>query len=132
MPRSHRDTERAQVNALTQKIIGLAIEVHRALGPGLLEATYETAMRIEFDDAGIQYDHQVRLPAYYKGHLLGEYRIHFIVNDLVVVEIKSAERMNPLFEAQILTYLRVAAKPVGLLINFNSRLVSDGVKRFAL
>jgi len=132
LPQSRRDAERAAVNVLTQQIIGLAIEVHRVLGPGLLESTYEMAMRIEFDDAGVKYDHQIRLPAYYKGRLLGEYRIDFIVDNLVVVEIKSVERMNPVFEAQLLTYLRVTAKPVGLLINFNSHLVKDGVKRFVL
>ena len=89
-------------------------------------------MRIEFDGAGMGYKHQVRLPAYYKGRLLGEYRIDFIIEDLVVVEIKSVERMKPVFEAQLITYLRASQKRVGLLINFNSRLVKDGVTRRAL
>jgi GxxExxY protein len=128
-PQSHRDTE---INALTQKIIGCAIEVHRTLGPGLLEPLYETAMCIEMDEAVLGYLRQTRLPAYYKGRLLGQYRIDLVVEDLVLVEIKSVERMNPLFEAQLLTYLRVTGKRVGLLLNFNSRLMKDGIKRLIL
>ena len=125
-PRSHRITE---INAVTQRIIGCAIEVHRVLGPGLLESIYETALCIEFDDAGMKFERQVCLPGYYKGHLLGQYRVDLIVADLVLIEIKSIERMNPLFEAQLLSYLRLAGKRVGLLINFNSRLVKDGITR---
>ena len=79
----------------------------------------------------MKYKHQVRLPALYKGRLLGEYRIDFIIEDLVV-EIKSVERMKPVFEAQLITYLRASQKRVGLLINFNSRLVKDGVIRRTL
>jgi GxxExxY protein len=128
-PQSHRDTE---INLLTHCIIGLAIEVHRVLGPGLLEPVYETAMCIEFDDARVSYVRQTRLPALYKGRRLGEYRIDLIVEDLVIVEVKAVERDNPLFEAQVLTYLRVTGKTLGLLINFNSRLLKDGVRRIAL
>ena len=128
-PQSHGATE---INQLTERIIGRAIEVHRVLGPGLLEPTYETAMCIEFDDMGIGYVRQTRLPALYKGRRLGEYRIDLIVEGLVVVEVKAVERPNPLFEAQLLTYLRVTGKPVGLLINFNSRLLKDGVTRLVL
>jgi len=128
-PQSHRVTE---INLLTERIIGRAIEVHRILGPGLLEPAYETAMCIELDDAGIGYVRQIRLPALYKGRRLGEYRIDLIVEDLVIVEIKAVERDNPLFGAQVLTYLRITGKRVGLLINFNSRLLKDGVKRMRL
>ena len=128
-PQSHRVTE---INLLTHRIIGLAIEVHRVLGPGLLEPVYETAMCIELDDARISYIRQVRLPALYKGRRIGEYRIDLIVDDLVIVEIKAVERDNPLFEAQVLTYLRITGKRVGLLMNFNSRLLKDGVKRLIL
>jgi GxxExxY protein len=131
-PQSHKSTEESDINGLTQRVIGFAIEVHRVLGPGLLEVTYERAMCIEFDDAGVKYQHQVRVPACYKGRSLGEYHIDFIVEDLVVVEIKSVERMPAVFEAQVLTYLRVTKKHLGLLINFNSRLVKDGVTRLAL
>jgi GxxExxY protein len=128
-PQSHGDTE---INLLTDRIIGCAIEVHRVLGPGLLEPTYETAMCIEFDDARIQYVRQTRLPAFYKGRRLGEYRIDLTVEDQVIVEVKAVERCNALFEAQLLTYLRITGKRLGLLINFNSRLLRDGVKRLVL
>jgi GxxExxY protein len=130
LPQSHSDTE--TLNALTSHILHCAIDVHRGLGPGLLEEAYEAAMSIEFDDNGLRYDRQKHVDAYYKGRLLGEYRIDFIVEDLVVVEIKSVERMNPLFEAQLLNYLRVTKKRVGLLLNFNSRLLKDGVTRRVL
>jgi GxxExxY protein len=128
-PQSHGVTE---INAVTQRIICCAIEVHRVLGPGLLEAMYEAAMCIEFDEAGVKYDRQTRLPAYYKGRLLGEYRVDLVVDDLVLVEVKSVERLNPVFEAQLLTYLRLTGKRIGLLINFNSRLLKDSVKRLIL
>ena len=128
-PQSHGVTE---INVLTHKIIGHAIEVHRVLGPGLLETIYEAAMCIEFDDAGVKYERQTRLPAYYKGRLLGEYRVDLVVDDLVLVEVKAIERLNPVFEAQLLTYLRLTGKRIGLLINFNSRLLKDGVKRLIL
>lgn len=132
-PQSHEGTEiNRKINSLTQRIIGCAIDVHRVLGPGLLEPMYESAMCIEFDDVGLKYARQTPLPAYYKGRPLGEYRIDLIDEDLVLVEIKSVERMNPVFEAQLLTYLRLTGKRVGLLINFNSRLLKDGVQRLIL
>jgi GxxExxY protein len=125
-PQRHRDTE---INGLTQRIIGCAIEVHRILGPGLLESVYETAMCIEMNTTGLSYTQQIRLPAHYKGRLLGHYRIDLIVEDQVLVEIKSVERMLPLFEGQLLTYLRVTGKRVGLILNFNSRVMKDGITR---
>jgi len=128
-PQRHGDTELDEINTVTERIIGCAIEVHRVLRCGLFEALYRSAMAIEFDAAGLTYQREARLPAVYKGRLLGQYRIDFIVENLVIVEIKSVERMNPIFDTQALTYLRLAKKRVGLLINFNSRLVRDGVKR---
>ena len=121
-----------EINALTRRIIGCAIEVHRVLGPGLLEPLYETAVCMELDELKLTYERQVALPAYYKGRALGAYRVDPIVEDLVIVEIKSVERPNPVFEAQVLTYLRLTGKRVGLLINFNTRLVRDGVTRLIL
>jgi len=129
LPQSHGVTE---INALTQKIIGCAIEVHRVLGPGLLESLYESALCIEFDDGGLKCARQIRAPAYYKGRLLGEYRVDLIVEDLVVLEIKSVERLDPVFDAQMLTYLRLTGKKLGLVLNFNSRLLKDGIKRLIL
>lgn len=117
---------------LTERIIGCAIEVHRELGPGLLEGTYEAALCIEFANAGLRFLQQHKIPVIYKGHLIGEYRPDLIVENAVVVEIKSVERFDRVFEAQVLTYLKVTGKRIGLLINFNSRLLRDGVKRFVL
>ena len=96
------------------------------------EAAYESALAIELDDAGLRYVRQKVFPAFYKGRRLGQYQVDLIVEDLVVVEIKSVEVSKPLFQAQLLTYLRVAEKRVGLLINFNSRLLKDGVTRRVL
>ena len=128
-PQSHGITE---INDVTHRIIGCAIEVHRVLGSGLLETLYETAICIEFDDARIRYVRQAPIPASYKGRLLGHHRVDLVVEDLVLVEIKAVERMNPVFEAQLLTYLRLTRKSLGLLINFNSRLLKDGIQRLAL
>lgn len=120
------------INAITEKIIGCAIEVHRNLGPGLLEATYESALAIELEASGLHFQRQAVFPVSYKGRKIGEHRIDLIVEDAVVVELKSVERLEPVFEAQVLTYLKVTGKQIGLLINFNSRLLRDGVKRFIL
>jgi GxxExxY protein len=120
-----------EINVLTEKIIGCAIEVHRQLGPGLLESTYESALCVELADAGIECKKQVGFPIVYKGREIGEYRLDLLVGD-AVVEIKSVERFDPVFEAQLLTYLRVTGKKVGLLINFNSRLLKQGIRRLML
>jgi GxxExxY protein len=134
LPRRHRDTETSdlELNEITEKIIGCAIEVHRHLGPGLLEHAYEEALCIEFQLQGLDYQRQVAAPLTYKGRAIGEYRIDLLVEDAVVVEIKSVERYDPVFEAQVLTYLRMTGKRVGLLMNFNSRLLKNGIKRFVL
>jgi GxxExxY protein len=121
-----------ETNELTERIIGCAIEVHRQLGPGLLEATYEAALCVEFEEASLKYKRQVPFPVVYKGRTIGEYRLDLLVEDAVVVEIKSVERFDPVFEAQILTYLRVTGKKIGLLLNFNSRLLREGIKRYIL
>ena len=117
---------------LSERVIGLAIEVHRHLGPGLLEATYESALCIEMEESGICYQRQVNYPAIYRGRTIGEYRLDLIVEDAVIVELKSVEHLNPVFEAQLLTYLRITGKKLGLLINFNTRLLKDGIRRFIL
>jgi GxxExxY protein len=120
------------INRLTESIIGCAIEVHRQLGPGLLEGTYELALCVELADAGLSYERQLAVPVVYKGRKIGEYRLDLIVENSVIVEIKSVERHDPVFEAQLLTYLRVTGKRVGLLINFNNRMLKSGIKRLAL
>ena len=131
-PQRHRVTELQELNVLTSQIIACAIEVHRRLGPGLLEHLYESALCIEFEDAGIEYLRQLRVPACYKGRVLGEYRVDLVVGDAVIVEVKSVAQRNPVFEAQLLTYLRLTKKRVGLLLNFNTRLLKDGIERMIL
>jgi len=128
-PQRLRDTEIVQINKITGRIIGCAIEVHRVLRCGLFEAIYRSALAIEFDTAGLSYAREVSVPAQYKGRVLGSYRLDFIVEDSVIVEVKSVERMNAIFETQVITYLGLTRKRVGLLINFNSRLLKDGVQR---
>jgi len=122
----------SQRDALTERIIGCAIAVHRELGPGLLEAIYEEALSIELDEQGLVYRRQLAVPAVYKGRPLGEYRLDLIVEDTVIVEVKSVDQLHPVFEAQLLTYLKVTGKKTGLLINFNTRLLKDGIKRLVL
>jgi GxxExxY protein len=112
-----------EVNRLTAKIIGCAIEVHRQLGPGLLEGTYEAALCVESSDAGLKCARQVCVPAVNKGREVGEYRIDLIVEDAVIVEIKSVERHDPVYEARLPTHLRVTGRHVGLLVNFNTRML---------
>jgi GxxExxY protein len=121
-----------ETNELTEKVIGCAIEVHRQLGPGLLEATCEAALCVEIEEAGLKYKRQVPFPVVYKGKTIGEYRLDLLVEDAVVVEIKSVEGFDSVFEAQILAYLRVTGKKIGLLLNFNSRLLREGIKRYIL
>ncbi len=117
---------------LTQKIIGCAIDVHQELGPGLLESIYESAMAVELEFQKIGFRQQVIVPIQYRGRLIGEHRIDLIVENAVVVELKSVERFDRVFEAQILTYLRLTKLKTGLLINFNSRMLHEGIKRFVL
>jgi GxxExxY protein len=126
----HRELEGP--DKLTERIIGCAMEVHRHLGPGLLESTYESALCVEFDAAGLKYERQPIFPVLYKGKAIGEYRLDLMVEGAVIVEIKSVERFDPVFGAQVLTYLKATGKRIGLLINFNSRLLRDGIKRFVL
>jgi GxxExxY protein len=134
---SHRATESTEadldrINALTERIIGCAIEVHRQLGPGLLESIYESALCVELGLAGLQFQRQVPVSISYKSQVIGDLRLDLVIENLVVAEIKSVERMEPLFEAQVLTYLKVSGKKVGLLINFNSRLLKTGIQRLIL
>lgn len=121
-----------ELNKLTEKIIGCAIEVHRQLGPGLLESTYEAALAIELELAGLRFIRQAIFPVTYKDRPIGEHRLDLVVEHAVVIELKSVERHDPLFEAQLLTHLRIAGKRLGLLINFNTRLLKDGIKRMVL
>ncbi len=118
---------------LTEQIIGFGIEVHRALGPGLLESAYEECLCYELEQAGIGFRRQVPLPVVYKNvRLEGGYRLDVIVAETVVVEIKSVERLLPIHEAQIMTYLKLSGLRTGLLMNFHSATLKDGIRRFFL
>ena len=118
------------VNLLTDRIIGSAIEVHRHLGPGLLESIYEECLCYELSQAGLRFQRQVYLPIHYKGiRLESAYTMDLVVEDLVVVEIKATEGTAPVHCAQLLTYLRASNREVGLLINFNVPVLKDGLKR---
>ena len=128
----HRGTEMFDHDPVTERIIACAIEVHRLLGPGFMESTYEEAMCIEMSDKQLQFTRQVRLPLEYKGHLIGEYRPDLVVENKVVVEIKSVERLVGVHRAQVLTYMRALNLAVGLLINFNGEVLKSGVRRLAL
>jgi GxxExxY protein len=124
--------EETELNRLTERIIGCAIEVHRHMGPGLLESVYESAMCIELELAGLAHERQKVVPVVYKGHLIGEHRLDLLVEDAVIVELKSVERFDPLFQAQVMSYLKLTGKPVGLLINFNTRLLKEGIHRYRM
>src|SRR5689334_24073212 len=109
-----------ELNDITEKVIGAAIEVHRHLGPGLLESAYEECLCYELCQAGLRFERQVHVPISYKGiQLRSAHRMDLVVEDAVVVELKATEDMPPLYAAQVLTYLKSSQKPVGLLINFN-------------
>jgi GxxExxY protein len=118
---------------LTQGIIGFAIEVHRQLGPGLLESAYEECLCYELRTAGLIYQRQVPLPVIYKAVRLDcGYRIDIAVENAVILELKTVERLIPIHEAQLLTYLRLSGLRTGLLLNFNSPVLRDGIRRMVL
>jgi len=117
-------------NELSEKIIGCAIKVHRALGPGLLESAYEVCLVHELGKAGLKVERQVPLPVIYDGiRLDAGYQLDVLVEDAIILELKSVESLLPIHEAQLLTYLRLANKKLGLLINFNVTLLKNGIKR---
>ena len=120
------------LNVITEKIIGCAIEVHRNLGPGLLESIYENALSFELDQIDVKHEKQLKIPIVYKGMSLGDYRLDLLVENEIIVEIKAVERNDPVFEAQMLTYLKVTGKKLGLLINFNVPVLKKGIKRIIL
>jgi GxxExxY protein len=118
---------------LTRQIIGAAIEIHRHLGPGLLESTYETCLLYELEKLELFVQKQVALPVVYKELQLPKaYRIDLLVNDQIVVELKAVDKILPVHEAQVLSYLKLSQRKVGLLLNFNVKIMKDGVRRFAL
>jgi len=118
---------------LTEKIIGAAIEVHKTVGPGLLESIYEECLCHELDARGISYKRQIAPPVIYKDIKLDcGYRLDILVEDKVIIELKAVESILPVHEAQLLSYMRLSDKRVGLLINFNTPILKDGIIRRAL
>ena len=118
---------------LTEKIIGAAIEVHRYWGPGLIESLYEKSLAVELEKRSIPFQRQLKLELNYKGVVLDEdFRLDLIIGEKVVVELKVVRELAPIFEAQLLTYMRLTACRVGLLINFNVPVLKDGIKRLVL
>ena len=122
-----------ELNEITQRIIGCAIEVHRNLGPGLLESAYEECLAYELIKMGLNFKRQQPTPVVYKEIKLEcGYRIDILVENLVVIELKVVDMINPVHEAQILTYMKFANKSIGLLINFNVTVLKNGIKRYRM
>jgi GxxExxY protein len=120
-------------DALSNHLIGCAIEVHRHLGPGLLQSVYEQCLATELTGMGIPYQSQLELPVKYKGKIIDcGYRIDILVDNSIIVELKSTEKLVPIHDAQILTYMKMSNIKTGLLINFNVPVLKDGIKRFVL
>jgi GxxExxY protein len=119
------------INEVTEIIIGAAIEVHRELGPGMLESVYEACLAYELARRGRRAIRQVRLPIKYKGLEINEgYRLDILVDDMVIVEVKAAQALTPIHQAQLLSYLKLSGKRVGLLLNFHETSLKRGIRRF--
>ena len=134
---NHRDTETQRVSEerdpVTEKVIGLAIEVHRHLGPGLLESAYEECLCYEFTQASIPFSRQVALPVIYKNvNLDCGYRMDIVVDELIILELKTVEKILPIHHAQLVTHLKLGNMKTGLLMNFNNAVLKDGIKRVVL
>ena len=118
-------------NKITEKIIGAAIEVHKALGPGLLESAYQECLLFELKTIGLKVEKEISLPIIYKELKLNHgYRIDLLVENKIVLELKTVESFTDVHSAQILTYLKLGNYPLGLLINFHTKLLKNGIKRF--
>ena len=119
-----------QYNELSHEIIGAAIEVHKELGPGLLESAYEFCLMKELSNRGIRAKSEIDLPLYYKGEPTGKtYRVDMLVEDKILLELKSVETLHPVNEIQLVTYLKLTGIKLGLLINFNVPVLKEGIKR---
>jgi len=119
-------------NELSDAVIGCAIDVHKQLGPGLIELLYERALCYEFQLRGIDFSRQQSIPVKYKGHGIGTMRVDFIVEDSLILEIKASSKMLELHEAQLLSYMKLTGLNLGLIINFHFPLLKHGIKRMVL
>jgi GxxExxY protein len=123
-------SEAQRLDDITDRVIGAAIQVHRTLGPGLLESAYEACLAFELTDRGLKVEQQVPLPVVYRGvNLECGYRLDFLVEDAVIVEVKAVDDLAPIHEAQVLSYLKLSGLRVGLLINFNVMVLKRGLRR---
>jgi GxxExxY protein len=130
MNKEYGESSEGDRDPLTQKVIGCAIEVHRYLGPGLLESTYEKCLAQELMLAGVKFEVQVPMPVEYKGMRLDcGYRVDLLVDDRLIVELKAAEQLLKIHEAQVITYMKLSECNVGLLINFNVNQLKNGIRR---
>ena len=135
---NHQDTKDTkagpgeEVDRLAHAVIGAAVDVHRHLGPGLLESVYEEALCVELRLRGIPFARQVAVDMSYKGHPVGEARLDLPVGGALIVELKAVDTLNAIHQAQLISYLRATNKRLGLLINFNVFRLKDGIKRIAL
>ena len=122
--------EDERLNELTRSMIGAAIAVHKHLGPGLLESTYEACLAFEMADRGLSFEKQKELPVVYRGVRIDcAYRMDFLVEDTVILELKAVDNLLSLHEAQLLSYLKLSGKRLGLPINFNVKMLTQGLKR---
>jgi len=129
---NRRDAETLSCNELTERVIGACIEIHRALGPGLLESAYEECLCYELSQVGIKFERQKALPVHYKEvNLECGYRLDLLIEQKLIVELKAVEHLLPIHEAQLLTYLKLSGLTLGLLINFNVPVLKSGIKRIA-
>jgi GxxExxY protein len=130
---SFGETTTVEIERVAHEIVDAAFKIHSTLGPGLLESAYLAFMIYELEKRGLQVAKEVPLPVVYEDVRLDlGYRIDLIVNDCVLMELKAVEKLHPIHEAQLLTYLKLTGKRLGLLINFNTRLIKDGIKRMVL
>jgi GxxExxY protein len=120
------------LNELSYAVIGAAMEVHRILGPGFLEDVYEQALCLELAARNVSFERQKEVGIDYKGTLVGRGRLDILVNNLIIVELKAIERLEPIHTAQMISYLKATHKQLGLLINFNERILKEGIKRIVL
>src|SRR5436309_1695377 len=132
MENANAEIEKQKLNELSGKVIGLCIEIHRELGPGLLESAYEECLAYELSNAGLRFERQRALPVRYKEVQLDcGYRLDFVIEGALILELKAVTELHPIHEAQLLTYLKLDRKSLGLLINFNVPVLKQGVKRVA-
>lgn len=119
----------AETNELAHRVLGICIEVHRELGPGLPELAYERALAIEFDRQGVRYSRQHRIEIQYKGIVVATVKVDFVIEERLVLEVKSVDVLSPIDRRQVMRYLHVLRLPLGLLVNFNVMLLKGGIRR---